>query len=149
MNPSRIGIIKMHSISKTFCRLSAFVFAITLPLLAFAGPPFLSDDPTPTDYQHFEVYLFANRTTTRDGVSGDTGIDFNYGATPDLQLTAVLPWNYERPMGAHFTSGLGNIELAAKYRFLHQEGIGWDIAVFSPQFLPSQIGISSEAWCSP
>lgn len=123
--------------SKTLCQLSAFVFVITLPLLAFAGPPFLSDDPTPTDYQHFEVYLFSNGTTTRDNVKGNAGIDFNYGATPDLQLTAVLPWSYERPIGAHFTSGLGNIELAAKYRFLHQEGLDWDVAVFPRLFLPS------------
>ena len=73
----------------------------------------------------------------RDGVKGDAGIDFNYGATPDLQLTAVLPWGYERANGAHFTSGLGNIELAAKYRLLHQESFGWDVAVFPRLFLPS------------
>ena len=127
----------MQLINKTFWRASIFVFAATLATLAFAGPPFLSDDPAPSDNQHFEVYLFANRTTTRDGVSGDAGIDFNYGATPDLQLTAVLPWSYERPNVAHFTSGQGNIELAAKYRFLHQDGFGWDVAVFPRLFLPS------------
>ena len=135
--PIRDGFVKMQSMSKTFCRASAFACAIALPLLALAGPPFLSDDPTPTDYQHFEAYLFGNKTTARDGISGDAGVDFNYGATPDLQLTAVLLWGYERANGAHFTSGLGNIELAAKYRFLHQEGLDWDVAVFPRLFLPS------------
>ena len=32
---------------------------------------------------------------------------------------------------------LGNVELAAKYRFLHQEDIGWDVSFFPRIFLPS------------
>jgi hypothetical protein len=34
-------------------------------------------------------------------------------------------------------AGLGNVELAAKYKFLHQEAFGWDVAVFPRLFLPS------------
>ena len=104
---------------------------------ALAGPPFLTDDPAPTDYQHYEVYGFANGTGGRDGTGGAFGIDFNYGATPDLQLTAALPISYEDPRGGHITTGLGNIELAAKFRILHQEDVGVDVAVFPRLFLPS------------
>jgi hypothetical protein len=39
------------------------------------------------------------------------------------------------------TAGLGNVELAAKYRFLHQDTVGWDVAVFPRVFLPSGSGI--------
>jgi hypothetical protein len=114
------------------------LLALVLPsAMAMAGPPFVSDDPEPTDYRHYEVYLFTNGTKTRDDLSGATGIDFNYGARPDLQLTAVLPLAYDRPASGGTTVGLGNIELAAKYRFLHQEQIGWDIAVFPRVFLPT------------
>jgi len=105
--------------------------------IADAGPPYESDDPEPTDFGHFEIYLFANGTNTRDSSSGAFGIDFNYGATPDLQLTAVFPVELENPSGASSLSGLGNIELAAKYRFLHQADAGWDVAVFPRLFLPS------------
>jgi len=66
---------------------------------ALAGPPFVSDDPEPTDYQHFEIYTFNNGTNTRDGTGGETGIDFNYGAAPDLQLTATLPGAFNQPAG--------------------------------------------------
>ncbi len=104
---------------------------------ALSGPPFLSDDPVPTDYRHYEIYVFGNGVTAREGASGDAGIDFNYGASPDLQLTAALPLSYERPDGGHLASGVGNIELAAKFRFLHQESFGWDVAVFPRLFLPS------------
>jgi hypothetical protein len=118
------------------------------PTLAFAGPPYMSDDPEPTDYRHYEIYLFANGARAVDGVSGESGVDFNYGALPDLQLTAVLPIGYSFPDGAATEIGPANIELAAKYRFLHQAQIGWDIAIFPRVFLPtlsSRIGESSVA----
>jgi hypothetical protein len=56
---------------------------------------------------------------------------------PDLQLTAVAPVAYNSPAVGSAVAGLGNVELAAKYRFLHQSEIGWDIAVFPRVFLPS------------
>jgi hypothetical protein len=108
-----------------------------LSRIAAAGPPYESDDPVPTDFKHYEIYLFANGTNTRDGSGGAFGIDFNYGAGPDLQLTAVFPVEYDNPSGAKSVTGLGNIELAAKYRFLHQADVGWDVAVFPRLFLPS------------
>ena len=104
---------------------------------AVAGPPYVSDDPQPTDYGHFEIYTFANGTTTRSGTSGESGIDFNYGAAPDLQLTATLPAAYDHAAIAGTNVGLGNVELAAKYRFLHQDTFGLDVSVFPRVFLPS------------
>ena len=103
----------------------------------WAGPPYVTDDPKPTDFTQFEIYLFATGSDAREGSEAATGIDFNYGAAPDLQLTAVLPLAYENPLGATSTTGLGNVELAAKYRFLHQAQIGWDLAVFPRYILPS------------
>jgi Putative MetA-pathway of phenol degradation len=104
---------------------------------AMAGPPYISDDPEPTDYQHYEIYLFTNGMNARDGTSGAFGVDFNFGGMPDLQLTAVTPVAYNSPAIGSAVAGLGNVELAAKYRFLHQSEIGWDIAVFPRVFLPS------------
>jgi hypothetical protein len=49
----------------------------------------------------------------------------------------VLPLAYESPSSGNTAVGLGNTELAAKYRFAHQADIGWDIAVFPRLFLPS------------
>jgi hypothetical protein len=110
---------------------------VALSGTATAGPPYVSDDPEPTDDGHYEIYLFADGARTADGTSGATGIDFNYGASPDLQLTAVTPVAYEVAPGGSTVAGFGNIELAAKYRFLHQATAGWDVAVFPRVFLPS------------
>jgi hypothetical protein len=104
---------------------------------ATAGPPYVSDDPEPTDYQHYEIYVFTDGMNGREGTSGASGIDFNYGAAPDLQLTATVPIAYQSPAEVSAFAGLGNVELAAKYRFLHQSEIGWDVAVFPRVFLPS------------
>jgi hypothetical protein len=104
---------------------------------AIAGPPYVSDDPEPTDYKHYEIYTFSSGNATRDGRSGEMGIDFNYGAAPNLQLTATLPAGFESPATGATRLGLSNIELAAKYRFLHQDTFGWDVSVFPRIFLPS------------
>ena len=104
---------------------------------ALAGPPFVTDDPTPTDYRHFENYLYSAGTKAHDGVNGAAGLDLNYGAAPNLQLTAALPVEYDHSRNSGTLGGLGNIELAAKYRFLHQEEIGWDVAIFPRVFFPS------------
>jgi hypothetical protein len=104
---------------------------------AFAGPPYISDDPETTDYQHFEIYTYTIGTTTHDGSAREAGIDFNYGAGPNLQLTAVVPLGYESPADAPGSTGLGNIELAVKYRFLRQDDVGFDVSLFPRVFLPS------------
>src|SRR3984885_10590711 len=83
--------------------------ALALPTRsAVAGPPYISDDPEPTDYQHFEIYTFNLGTATRNGTTGQSGIDFNYGAAPDLQLTATLPEGFERAVGGGTDIGWSN-----------------------------------------
>jgi hypothetical protein len=46
----------------------AFV-AFILARSALAGPPYVSDDPEPTDYQHFEIYTFNYGTTARGALN--------------------------------------------------------------------------------
>jgi hypothetical protein len=97
----------------------------------------MTDDPEPTDYQHFEIYAFTQGMSAEGDTSGQSGIDFNYGAAPNLQLTATVPVDYDFPTGGTARSGFGNVELAAKYRFLTQQNFGLDVAVFPRVFLPS------------
>lgn len=120
----------MRAIPQPF-HVGAFLLLVTLP--AYAGPPYLTDDPEPTDLHHYEIYAFGSGTAMRDGMDSEAGIDFNYGGAENLQLTAILPLTYE-PSGK---AGLGNIELAAKYRFLEQDDFGFDVAAFPALILPS------------
>jgi hypothetical protein len=114
-----------------------FILLSALTRPAAAGPPYVSDDPEPTDYKHFEIYTFNSGTAAQGGTDGASGIDFNYGAAPDLQLTATVPDGFSRPAGGSTSFGSSNIELAAKYRFLHQSDFGLDVSIFPRVFLPS------------
>src|SRR5689334_7246295 len=101
---------------------SAVALAFSLAVLAapaWAGPPYVTDDPEPTPEGGFEIYGFGGGTATQDGSRGAGGIDFNYGGAKDLQLTVVLPLAFDRPRGGPNVTGFGEIELAAKYKFLH------------------------------
>ena len=119
-------------------RLISFPILLLWAVAAPAGPPYVSDDPEPTDKGHYEIYLYTEGANARAGISGDSGIDFNYGAGEDVQLTVVVPAEYDRPEDAHSATGIGNVELAAKYRFLHKsEAGGWEVAVFPRLLLPS------------
>jgi Putative MetA-pathway of phenol degradation len=127
-----------NALSGIFMRPVAAAFVLGLCMVpAFAGPPYHSDDPEPTDYQHYEIYAFANGIVNQDGTSGAGGIDFNYGGAPNLQLTATFPIGYALPSGGSLQGGLSNIELAAKYRFLTKDNVGFDAAIFPRVFLPS------------
>jgi hypothetical protein len=103
----------------------------------YAGPPYISDDPEPTDTGHFEIYGFTSGTATRNSTAAQAGIDFNYGALPNLQVTVVLPAAFSQSTGENMQLGLGNIQFAAKYRFLHQESFGLDVAFFPRLFMPA------------
>lgn len=110
--------------------------ALSFPLLlvawcgdAKAGAPFVTDDPGIPEQGQFDLYLFTNGAV---GEAGDAlGLELNYAATGDLQLTASIPTSNEGG------GRLGNSELAAKYRFVRQEDFGWDVAVAPRLFLPS------------
>jgi len=108
-----------------------------MALPAHGGPPYVSDDPEPTDFRHFEIYAFNAGASTRSGLDGAAGIDFNYGAVRNLQLTALLPVGFQSEQHKPTAVNLSNVELAAKYRFLHQAQIGLDAALFPRLFLPA------------
>lgn len=71
--------------------------------------------------------------------AGQTGFDINYGAAKDLQLTLLAPLDYESG-GGRTVAGSANIQLSAKYRFLHQSDHSWlpDAAIFPEVILPTQ-----------
>jgi hypothetical protein len=107
-----------------FMALPVVITLFALP--AAAGPPFRTDDPEPVDFGHFEIYLFSLGTRHRNGSDGTLpGLEVNYGAAPNLQLSAVIPQVYgaERETSTRF--GRGDLEFSAKYRFLAPEEGSW------------------------
>ena len=98
---------------------------------AAAGPPFLTDDPQPTDTRHWEIYTFASGTGTAGRFDATTGLDLNYGALPGVQLTATLPVDLGAPVA------FGDAEAGIKYRFVRREKAGFAMAIFPRAILPT------------
>ncbi len=110
--------------SGTIKRLLAAVVAIgvLVPALAWAGPPFFTDDPVPVDTGHWEVYGFSNRIDAEDDTNGIlAGVEVNYGVAPDTQLHVIVPLAFDAPPGGGLNVGAGDVELGVKYRLFNPE----------------------------
>jgi len=114
----------------------AAVFALWASA-ASAGPPFLTDDPEPTEPGHWEIY---GPYATTDGRgperSGEVGVELNYGLAPDVQFTLGLPAAYDRD-AAGTRWGAGDLEASLKVRVYENKAAGVQVAVFPAVTLPT------------
>lgn len=109
-----------------------------LAMHIFAAPPFLTDDPEPTDYQHWEAYFFAtgDHTGNRYTINGPVA-ELDYGAFPNTQLTLDIGMTTVGGDGMQTISGFGDVAFSVKYRFLDETN-GWpELAVFPGVTLPT------------
>ena len=120
---------------KTFIRLSVAVCVAILGLTAIdtahAGPPYITDDPEPVDYQHWEFYI-ASMDTKQDGDWSGTAphIEINYGVIDNVQLHLIAPLAYNAPSDGPHKYGYGDTELGIKYRFLEETNYVPQIGIF-------------------
>ena len=91
-------------------------------LTVFAGPPFLTDDPQPVDYRHWEFYVASQHAETAGGNWSGTAPQFelNYGVVPNVQLHLIAPLAYDAPSAGSTHYGYGDTELGMKCRFLQE-----------------------------
>lgn len=109
---------------------------------AMAGPPYLTDDPAPTDTGHWEIYGFTQGDGRKSTLDADAGFDLNYGPVKGVQLTATLPLSFSHEPLTGWRGGTGDVELGVKYRFLDDERGGVSAAIFPRVILPTS-GIES------
>jgi hypothetical protein len=106
--------------------------------LALAGPPFVTDDPEPVEYQHHELYIATQQLKTQDGRVGTLPhVEFNYGAAPDVQLHAIVPLAFGSPADGPREHGLGDVELGVKYRFVQETDSRPMVGIFPLVELPT------------
>lgn len=112
--------------------------AIMVPVTAWAGPPFITDDPEPVEYKHGELYLSSIYTDTKDGKTGTLPhVEANYGVIPDVQLHLLLPVAFAHSNGGPTYYGLGDTELGVKYRFVHESDNVPQIGIFPLVHVPT------------
>jgi Putative MetA-pathway of phenol degradation len=105
---------------------------------AQAGPPYVTDDPEPTDIHQFENYLYVQGTNAAGSFqSPGVGLEINYGAFANTQLSWSIPLNPNPGPG-----GMGLVWAplggGIKYRFVEEDSEGWrpQVAVFPQIFIP-------------
>ncbi len=100
---------------------AAAAFLLFLATTSLAGPPYVTDDPEPVEYRHWEFYLASQHFHDRDGWSGTAPhFEVNYGVIPDVQLHIIAPLAYSAPNGGGAQYGYGDTELGVKFRFVHE-----------------------------
>jgi hypothetical protein len=105
---------------------------------AAAGPPFVTDDPEPVGYRHWEVYIGSIHAHGRDGTAG-TGphVEVNYGAVPEVQIHLVAPFAYDHPAHGATQYGYGDTELGVKYRFIPERRSRPQVGIFPLLEIPT------------
>jgi hypothetical protein len=120
------------------CLATALALGLVFARRAEAGPPFLTDDPEPVDYGHYEAYLFSTLDLTKNSISAQwPAFEFNVGAAPNLQLHLVAPLAYAGPRGGAHAYGMGDTELGLKYRFIQESDWTPQVGVFPMLELPT------------
>jgi hypothetical protein len=115
----------------------ALVFVLLAAGPLRAGPPYVTDDPEPTRTGGWENYLYLTGTQTPGTTAGQAGVELNYGAAANLQLSITMPADYMRSRGLR--AGVGDIDVGAKFRFLDPPDDSWlpDTAVFPALSVPT------------
>ena len=103
-----------------------FIFVLSLGLFlagtASPGPPFLTDDPEPVEFKHWEAYLFSTvEVIPKQTDATGPAFEFNMGALPNLQVHLVIPMAFASPTDDPRAYGLGDIEFGVKYRFIQEK----------------------------
>lgn len=111
---------------------------LALVTSAQAGPPFVTNDPEPVDYQHWEFYVASQDAKAGGDWSGTAPhFELNYGVWPDVQLHLITPLAYDSPPDGPTHYGLGDVAAGVKCRFV-QKTNGWpQIGIFPLLELPT------------
>ena len=107
--------------------------------LAFAGPPFITDDPEPVEANHWEINYAVSKTWHAGGSSAGTpSIDINYGLSPNIQLHAQPKYALESD-GQNRHSGIDNTEVGVKFRFINHQyaNANWMVGIYPMMQLPT------------
>ena len=119
-NPRRFSIVA-----------SVTILGLALAGKIHAGPPFVTDDPEPVDYQHWEFYVASADAKLGGDWSGTAPhFELNYGVVPNVQLHLIAPLAYDVPPGGKSHYGYGDTELGAKIRFLQETNFLPEAAIF-------------------
>jgi hypothetical protein len=116
---------------------------------ALAGPPYITDDPIPTDKGHWEIYTYTDNSFSHHDTSGEAGLDMNYGLAENTQFSVVAAGDYANGDGHGLR--VADTQVGVKYAFVHDEKNGLHIGFFPKLILPTspdtrRVGYDLPVW---
>lgn len=114
-----------------------FVFQaiICFPLVVLAGPPILTDDTGTPGPGKWEMNMGFTVEKRQDATRLETpAFDLNYGIGENIQLNYSFSWIVLDREDEAAKSGLGNSEVAVKWRFLDEDRHGVAMSIY-PRFI--------------
>ncbi len=105
---------------------------------AWAGPPFITDDPETPEWRGWEINIPFTFERTRDTREMQMPLfDINYGFKPNVQLKIEIPLLSVHPVGGGHQFGLGDTLIGSKWRFLEEEERRPQLAFYPQAALPT------------
>jgi hypothetical protein len=130
--------VRYAGVARRWLRGGTLLLTAVWAMWAWAGPPFVTDDPDPVELHHWEVYLASMTTNTAEGDSGTLPhVEINNGFAPNLQWHIIMPYAFQSSADAHTAHGYGDTELGVKYRFLPEDTEHPMVGVFPLLELPT------------
>lgn len=125
---------------RVFCP-SVFFLILLLNQQALAAPPFITDDPVPVDFKHYDFFLFAALDKTNNPQEQPQlyapSVEINYGLIPNLQFHLILPYVWSLPPMDFPSSGFGDAEVGFLYRFIEESNNRPQVGFYPIAILPS------------
>jgi len=119
----------------------SFIFILIVPTFLKAGPPFLTDDPQPVDFMHWEFYISSQQQFSDNNVDATLPhFEINYGLIPDVQVHLIVPMQYSKRESSSEYSYVST-EVGVKYRFINLDN-GIQAGVFPIAEVPTGKNIS-------
>lgn len=109
------------SVRQRCCLHRRAIVVIAAVVQAIAGPPFVTDDPEPVEYRHWEIYVESEWSSANRTISGTfPALEANYGLVPDVQIAATGQLSVNSAIDGHPDYGPGDLEFGIKYRFIKE-----------------------------
>jgi hypothetical protein len=129
---------KQQIINLIYFLSKSFIFTFTIPTFLKAGPPFLTDDPQPVDFMHWEFYVSSQQQFSQNSVDATLPhFEINYGLVPDVQVHLIVPMQYTKRESSKEYSYI-NTELGVKYRFINNSDTSFQVGVFPIAEVPTR-----------
>jgi hypothetical protein len=105
---------------------------------AWAGPPFITDDPETPEWHGWEINIPFTLERTADRLEMQIPLfDINYGFKPNVQLKVEFPFLYSHPVDGGQEFGLGDTLIGIKWRFIEEGKKRPQLAIYPQVILPT------------